>query len=42
MARKSARAALVISADEREKLERLRDSRKALKRETQRAAILLR
>lgn len=42
MARKSARAALVISADEREKLERLRDSRKAPKRETERAAILLR
>jgi transposase len=42
MARKSGRAALVISADEREKLERLRDSRKAAKRETERAAILLR
>ena len=32
----------MISADEREKLERLRDSRKAPKRETERAAILLR
>jgi transposase len=42
MARKTARPALVISADEREKLERLRDSRKAPKRETERAAILLR
>ena len=42
MARKTGRAALVISADEREKLERLRDSRKAPKRETERAAILLR
>ena len=41
MARKTGRAALVISADEREKLERLRDSRKAPKRETERAAILL-
>ena len=36
------RAALVISAAEREELERLRDSRKAPKRETERAAILLR
>ena len=42
MARKTARAALVISADERTQLERLRDSRKAPKRETERAAILLR
>lgn len=42
MARKTGRAALVISADEREELERLRDSRKAPKRETERAAILLR
>ena len=42
MARKTGRAVLVISADEREKLERLRDSRKAPKRETERAAILLR
>ena len=42
MARKTGRAVLVISADEREKLERLRDSRKAPKRETKRAAILLR
>jgi transposase len=41
MARKTGRAALVISADQREKLERLRDSRKAPKRETERAAILL-
>jgi transposase len=41
MARKTGRAALVISADERQKLERLRDSRKAPKRETERAAILL-
>jgi len=41
MARKTGRAALVISAEEREKLERLRDSRKAPKRETERAAILL-
>jgi transposase len=41
MARKTGRPALVISADEREKLERLRDSRKAPKRETERAAILL-
>jgi transposase len=42
MARKTGRAALVISVDEREKLERLKDSRKAPKRETERAAILLR
>jgi transposase len=42
MARKTGRAALVISADEREEFERLRDSRKAPKRETERAAILLR
>jgi len=42
MARKTRRAALVIAADEREQLERLRDSRKAPKRETERAAILLR
>jgi transposase len=42
MARKTGRAALVISADEREKLERLRASRKAPKREIERAAILLR
>jgi transposase len=41
MARKTGRAALVISADQRQKLERLRDSRKAPKRETERAAILL-
>src|SRR5260370_8571172 len=41
MARKTGRAALVIAADERQKLERLRDSRKAPKRETERAAILL-
>ncbi len=42
MARKTGRAALVISADERAAFERLRDSRKAPKRETERAAILLR
>ena len=42
MARKTGRAALVISVGEREKLERLKDSRKAPKRETERAAILLR
>ncbi|PKN59724.1 MAG: IS630 family transposase [Deltaproteobacteria bacterium HGW-Deltaproteobacteria-11] len=42
MARKTGRAALVIAADEREQLERLRDSRTAPKRETERAAILLR
>ncbi len=41
MARRTGRPALVISADEREVLERLRDSRKAPKRETERAAILL-
>jgi len=41
MARTTGRPALVISADEREKVERLRDSRKAPKRETERAAILL-
>jgi len=41
MARKTGRPALVIAADEREKLERLRDSRKAPKRETEGAAILL-
>ena len=41
MARKTGRPALVISADEREELERLRDSRKAPKREAERAAILL-
>jgi transposase len=41
MARKTGRPGLAISADEREKLERLRDSRKAPKRETERAAILL-
>jgi transposase len=42
MARKTGRAALVISTHEREELERLRHSRKAPKRETERAAILLR
>jgi transposase len=42
MARKTGRPALVISANERERLERLRDSRKAPKREVGRAAILLR
>ncbi|MGB5102836.1 MAG: IS630 family transposase [Steroidobacteraceae bacterium] len=41
MARKTGRAVLVISAHEREQLERLRDARKAPKRETERAAILL-
>jgi transposase len=41
MARRTGRPPLVISAEEREKLERLRDSRKAPKRETERAAILL-
>lgn len=42
MARKTGRAALVLSADELQTLERLRDSRKAPKRDTERAAILLR
>jgi transposase len=42
MARKTGRAALVLSADELEALERLRDSRKAPKRDAERAAILLR
>ncbi|MFH0341168.1 MAG: hypothetical protein ACHBNF_03360 [Chromatiales bacterium] len=42
MAGKTRRTALVISADEHERLERLRDSRKAPKREVERAAILLR
>lgn len=42
MARKTARPALVISADEREQLERLRRSRTAPKREVERASILLR
>ena len=42
MARKTGRPALVIAADQREKLERLRDSRRAPKREIERAAILLR
>ena len=42
MAGKTRRPALVISADERERLERLQDSRKAPKREVERAAILLR
>jgi transposase len=41
MARKTGRAALVISTHEREELERLRHSRKAPKREAERAAILL-
>lgn len=41
MARKTGRPALVIAAHEREQLERLRDSRTAPKRETERAAILL-
>jgi transposase len=42
MARKTARPALVISADERKALERLRRSRTAPKREVERASILLR
>ncbi len=42
MARNTRRPALVISAEERLELERLRNSRKAPKRETERAAILLR
>src|ERR1700674_1983811 len=42
MARKTGRPALVIAADQREKLERLRDSCRAPKREIERAAILLR
>jgi len=42
MAGKTRRPALVISAEERERLERSRDSRKAPKREVERAAILLR
>lgn len=42
MAGKTRRPALVISAQERERLEHLRDSRKAPKREVERAAILLR
>jgi len=42
MAGKTRRAALVVSADERKRLERLRDSRKAPKRGVERASILLR
>ena len=42
MAGKTRRPTLVVSAEERERLERLRDSRKAPKREVERAAILLR
>jgi transposase len=42
MARKTQRAALVISADERRRLERLRAARTAPKREVERAAVLLR
>lgn len=42
MGRKTGRSALVLSAAERQKLEQLRDSRKAPKREVERAAILLR
>lgn len=42
MARKTGRSALVISPGERERLERLRSSRTAEKREVERAAILLR
>ncbi|MGH8513731.1 MAG: IS630 family transposase, partial [Gammaproteobacteria bacterium] len=42
MTGKTRRPALVISAEERERLERLRDSRKAPKREVERGAILLR
>ena len=41
MAGKTGRPTLVISAEERERLERLRDSRKAPRREIERAAILL-
>ena len=42
MAGKTRRPALIISAEERERLERLRGSRKAPKREVERATILLR
>ena len=42
MSRKTQRAALVISVDERRRLERLSEARKAPKREVERAAILLR
>ena len=42
MARKTERPALVVSTEERERLKRLRDSRKAPKRAVERAAILLR
>ena len=42
MAGKTRRPTLKISAEERERLERLRDSRKAPKREVERAAVLLR
>ena len=42
MARKTERPALVVSTEERERLERLKDSRKAPKRAVERAAILLR
>ena len=42
MARKTARPALVISADERKELERLQRSRTAPKQEVDRASILLR
>lgn len=42
MARKTQRAALVISAEERRSLEQLSQSRKAEKREVERAAVLLR
>ncbi len=41
MARRTERPALVVSAEERERLKRLRDSRKAPKRAVERAAILL-
>ncbi len=42
MARKTGRPALVLSAEDRQELERLRSSRKGPKREIERAAILLR
>ena len=42
MARKTERPALVVSTEERERLARLKDSRKAPKRAAERAAILLR
>ena len=42
MARKTERPALVVSTEERSRLARLKDSRKAPKRAVERAAILLR